>query len=196
MVLLVLSPERWSGSYCEVALLMGCIIAASVVFVGLVLVLVKLTRHVDSPQHLPVTVEWIEELSIERYSPMLRLLSQEDLHFLRAQPGHTPQTATKFRIQRCQTFREYLRQLESDFERICVALKVLMVQSEHDRPDLAAVLVRNRMTFAYGVMTVRLQLVLYRYDIGTVDVTGLVKLFDGSRLELRTLVPAESWSGA
>ena len=174
---------------------MGLITAASVAFVGLVFVLVKLTRHVASP-HLPVTVEWIEELSIERYSPMLRLLSQEDLHFLRAQPGYTPQRATKFRIQRCQIFREYLRQLESDFERICVALKVLMVQSEHDRPDLAAVLVRNGMTFAYGMMTVRLQLVLYRYGIGTVDVTGLVKLFDVSRLELRTLLPAESWSGA
>jgi hypothetical protein len=175
---------------------MGFITAASVVFVGLVLVLVKLTRHLASLQHLPVTVEWIEDLNIERYSPMLRLLNQEDLHFLRAQPGYTPQRATNFRIQRCQIFREYLRQLDSDFKRTCVALKVLMVQSEHDRPDLASVLMRNQMTFAYGMMTVQLQLVFYRYGIGTVDVTGLVKLFDGLRLELRTLVPAESWSGA
>lgn len=178
------------------ALLMGFITAASVLFVGLVLVLVKLTRHFASPQHLPVTVDWIEGLSIERYSPMLRLLNQEDLHFLRAQPGYTPQRATKFRIQRCQIFRGYLRQLDSDFKRTCVALKVLMVQSEHDRPDLASVLMRNQMTFAYGMMTVQFQLVFYRYGIGTVDVTGLVKVFDGLRLELRTLVPAESWSGA
>jgi hypothetical protein len=91
---------------------MGFIIAASVVFIGLVLVLVKLTRHFASPQHLPVTAEWIEELSIERYRPIMRLLNQEDFHFLRAQPGFTPQMATNFRIQRCQLFQEYLRHLD------------------------------------------------------------------------------------
>ena len=104
--------------------------------------------------------------------------------------------ATKFRMQRCQLFQEYLRNLDNDFKRICMALKVLMVQSEHDRPDLASVLVRNQMTFAYGMTMVRFQLVCYRYGVGTVEVTGLVKLFDGLRLELRTLVPAESWAGA
>ena len=79
---------------------MDFIIAASVVFIGLVLVLVKLTRRFASPQQLPVTAEWIEELSIERYRPMLRLLNQKDLLFLRAQPGFAPQMATDFRIQR------------------------------------------------------------------------------------------------
>jgi hypothetical protein len=171
---------------------MGFLIAASVVFVGLVLVLVKLTRHFASPQHLPVTAEWIEELSIERYRPMLGLLNQEDLQFLRTQPGFTPQMATSFRIQRCQLVQEHLRNLDSDFKRICMALKVLMVQAEHDRPELASALVRNQMTFAYGMVMVQFQLVFYRYGVGTVDVTGLVKLFDGLRLQLRTLVPAES----
>ena len=176
--------------------MMGFLLAASVVFIGLVLVLVKLTRHFASPQHLPVSAEWIEELSIERYRPMLRLLNQEDLHFLHAQPGFTPQMATNFRIRRCQLFQEYLRHLDNDFKRICMALKVLMVQAKHDRPDLASVLVWNQMTFAYGMTMVQFQLVFYRYGVGTVDVTGLVKLFDGLRLELRTLVPAESWAGA
>jgi hypothetical protein len=175
---------------------MGFIIAASVVFIGLVLVLVKLARRFASPQHLPVTAEWIEELSIERYRPMLRLLNQEDLHFLRAQPGFTPRMATDFRIQRCQLFQEYLRDLDSDFKRICMALKVLMVQAEHDRPDLASVLMRNQMTFAYGMTMVQFQLMFYRYGVGTVDITDLVKLLDGLRLELRALVPAESWAGA
>src|ERR1035441_4652021 len=114
--------------------MMGFLLAASVVFIGLVLVLVKLTRHFASPQHLPVSAEWIEELSIERYRPMLRLLNQEDLHFLHAQPGFTPQMATNFRIQRCQLFQEYLRHLDNDFKRICMALKVLMVEAKHDRP--------------------------------------------------------------
>jgi hypothetical protein len=175
---------------------MELIIAASVVFIVLVLVLVKLTRHFASPRRLPVTADWIDELSIDRYRPMLRLLNQEDLHFLRTQPGFTAQMATKFRIQRCQLFRGFLRCLDSDFGRICMALKVLMVQAKHDRPDLASVLLRNQITFAYGMMMVEFQLACYRYGVGSVDVTGLVKLFDGMRLELRTLVPAESWAGA
>ena len=66
----------------------------------------------------------------------------------------------------------------------------------HDRPDLASVLLRNQMTFAYSMIMVQFQLVFYRYGVGTIDITGLVKLFDGLRLELRTLVPAESWAGA
>ena len=171
---------------------MSLIVAASVAFIGLVLVLAGLARRLASPQHLTVSAEWIEELAIERYRPMLRLLHQEDLHFLRAQPGFTPNMAAKFRVQRCQLFQEYLRHLDYDFKRICVALKGLIVQSEYDRPDLASVLVRNQMTFACGMMMVRFQLVFYRYGVATVDVTALVKLFDDVRLELRTLVPAES----
>ena len=126
---------------------------------------------------------------------MLRLLDQEDLDFLRAQPGFTARMATEFRIQRCRALRDYLRQMDHDFKRICMALKILTVQSKHDRGDLASVLVRSQITFAYGMMMAQFQLVLYRYGVWTVDVTDLMKLFDGMRFELRALVPTESWAG-
>ena len=175
---------------------MDFIRAADVVAIVLVWALVELFRRFGSPQQFPVTVEWIDELSVERYRPMLRLLNQEDVHFLRTQPGFTKQMATKFRIQRCQLFQEYLRHLDNDFRRICSALKVLMVQSKQDRPDLASLLLRNQITFTYRMMMVQARLVCYRHGFGNVDVTGLVKLFDGMRLELRTLVPAELGAGA
>jgi hypothetical protein len=76
-----------------------------------------------------------------------------------------PKMATKLRIQRCQLFHERLRHLKNDFKLICMALKVIIVESKHDRPDLARVLVRNQMTFAYGMMMVRFQLVRYRYGL-------------------------------
>jgi hypothetical protein len=174
---------------------MGYIIVAAAFFIAFVVVLVKLTRHFASSQHLPVTGKWIEELSIERYRPMLRLLNQEDLQFLHAQPRSTPQMITLFRIQRCQLFQKYLKHMENDFKRICMALKVLTVQAEHDRPDLVSVLLRSQMMFAYGMIMLQFQLVLYRYGIATVDVTRILKPFDCLRLELRTLVPAESWAG-
>jgi hypothetical protein len=175
---------------------MGLIVAAAAVFIGLLVVLFKLARHFASPQQLPVTAEWIDELSADRYRPMLRLLDGEDLQFLRTQPGFTPTMATKLRIQRCQIFGGYLHDLDDDFKRICMALKVLMVQAKQDRPDLASVLVKSQMTFAYGMMTTQARLMCYRYGLGGVNVTGLVKLFDGMCLELRMLVPVELGAGA
>ena len=126
--------------------------------------MVKLTRHFASPQPISVTAEWIDELSIDATN-LLRLLNEERFQFLRTQPDFTPKMATKLRIQRCQLFHERLRHLRNDFKLICMALKVIIVESKQDRPDLAWVLVRNQMTFAYGMMMVRFQLVRYRYGL-------------------------------
>ncbi|HWB87041.1 MAG TPA: hypothetical protein VG675_23060 [Bryobacteraceae bacterium] len=139
---------------------------------------------------LPVTAEWIDDLSIERYRPMIRLLDGEDLEFLRAQPGYTPKMASRLRIQRCQIFRGYLRCLHTDFKRVCIAIKVLMLQSGHDREDLASALVRSQMQFALGMARVQVQLMLYRWGLSGVDVGELLSVFDVMRLELRSLVPA------
>lgn len=158
---------------------------------ALLLVLRLLIRKIAvTGGKLPVTAEWIDELSIERYRPMMRLLDGEDLDFLRSQPGFTPRMATKLRIQRCQIFRGYLRCLSADFGRVCAAIKVLMLQSRNDRPDLAAALVRQQVSFACGILMVQFRVFLYRWGVCAVDVSSLIKIFDIMRLELRTLVPA------
>lgn len=145
---------------------------------------------------LPLTAEWIDELSIERYRPMMRLLDGGDLEFLRSQPGFTPQMAAKLRGQRCQIFRGYLRCLNTDFQRVCAAIKILMLQSRQDRPDLAGLLLQHQVMFAWGMGMVQFRLFLYRWGISGVDVTSLVKNFDLMRLELRSLVPATLSMGA
>jgi hypothetical protein len=150
-----------------------------------------LVRRVACPRaSLPVTAGWIDALSIERYRPMARLLDSEDLEFLRSQPGFTPSMATRLRIQRCKIFRGYLRCLNNDFRKVCMALKILLLQSRYDRPDLAAVLVRQQVLFTVGMVAIHFRLVLYRWGWCGADVTGLVKIFDSVRLELQTLVPA------
>jgi len=146
--------------------------------------------------NLPVTAEWIDELSIERYRPMMRLLDGGDLEFLRSQPGFTSSMAGKLRAQRCQIFRGYLRCLSNDFGRVCSAIKLVMLQSKHDRPDLATALLRNQMMFATGIVVVQCRLFLYRWGLCGVDVTSIVKIFDMMRIELRTLVPASAMMGA
>jgi hypothetical protein len=145
---------------------------------------------------LPVTTDWLDDLSIERYRPMLRLFAEEDLRFLSKQPGFTPQMAAKFRAQRCRIVRGYLRSMQVDFGRICMALKIVIAQSQQDRPDLASALVRSQIAFTCGMVTVQFRLFLYRWGFGRVEVASLVKVFDGLRLELRTFVPAEVSAGA
>ncbi len=145
---------------------------------------------------LPVTAEWIDDLSIERYRPMMRLLECDDLDFLRSQPGFTPRMEARLRRQRCRIFGGYLRCLSADFGRVCAALKVLMVQSRHDRPDLAAALLRSQARFAFSMAVVMVRVFLYRCGLGSVDVRGLVKIFDNMRPELRSMVPAAAHMSA
>jgi len=170
---------------------MAIVISVSLVVCTVLMVaLIFLTRRLGGAGgSVPVTLEWIEELSIQRYRPMMRLLDARDLEFLRSQPGYTPGLGRNLRAQRCRIFRAYLRCLSSDFARVCAALKVLMVQSRRDRPDLADALIRSRVQFACGLLSLHCQVVLYRLGVGTVDVRGLVRIFDGMRIELRNLVP-------
>jgi hypothetical protein len=139
---------------------------------------------------LPVTAEWIDELSLERYRPMLRLLDAADVDFLRVQPGFTPSMEKQLRRQRCQIFRGYLRSLSLDFRRICAAIKLVMLYSKNDRPDLAGALMHHQLVFGLTFLQVEGALVLYRWGLCDVDVNGLMRVFDLTRVELRSLVPS------
>lgn len=164
--------------------------------IALISALTFLIRKIGFGGNLPVTSEWIEDLSLERYRPMLRMLDGDDVKFLRSQPGFTPAMAAKLRAQRTQIFRGYLRSLETDFKRVCSAIKLIMLQCQQDRPDLAETLIRQQITFACAMTEVRCRLLLYSWGVGTVDVSQLVKLFDSMRIELRSMVPATSMMAA
>jgi len=153
----------------------------------------KLAPQADE---LPVTADWIDEIALDRYRPMLRLLDEEDFRLLRGQQGFTRKMESQMRRQRCQIFRGYLKSLRGDFGRVCLALKLLMLNAGNDRPDLARVLLRSQSEFACGVIVLQVRLAFYSCGIGTVDVANVLNVFDGLRLELRSLVPANMAAGA
>ena len=138
---------------------------------------------------LPVTTEWLSELSADRYRPMMRLLEDTDFQFLRAQKGYTREMGKRLRLQRAEAFRGYLQLLESDFNRVAAALQLILTQSNHDLPELAGGLFHRRLTFVCRVIEVQLRLALFRYGWDGVDGAELIRLFDGLRLDLRNLVP-------
>jgi hypothetical protein len=145
---------------------------------------------------LPVSVDWIAELSALRYRPMERLLSGEDYRFLASQPGCDRQMIRSIRSERRRLFRGYLACLSQDFNRVVAALRLLMTYSAHDRPDLAKILYKQQALFAAGMLSVQWRLALHAVGLGTVDVTGLVHAMECMRLELSQLVPAGDTAAA
>lgn len=138
----------------------------------------------------PMSVEWIEEFSVERYRPMNRLLDREDFEFLSAQPGITAVHIATLRVQRCRILRGYLHFMNEDFKRICMAVKLLLAESKEDRADLAGALLRRQALFTCAMFRVQCRLVLFSWGVGSVDVSGLLRLFDGMRSDLMMMVPA------
>ena len=152
-------------------------------------------RRLASPDTtLPLTPEWISDLSADRYRPMLRLLDEEELRSMATHPGFDKSRLSRMRAERCGLFRGYLRSMKMDFSRICMAIELLMVQSQHDRPDLAATLLQQKARFTIAMIEVYFRLVLFRCGCGSVPADLLVNVFDSMRVELRQLMPASAFS--
>jgi len=161
------------------------------VLVGLVFAF--LLRKATARGRFPdVTPEWISELGTARYRPMERLLREDDYHFLRSQPGADAKMIRRLRAERRQIFRGYLRCLQRDFMRVSDALRMLMLTSHEDRPDLAAALLKQRVAFTVGVTVVRLRIAMRATDWAADDIRELIGALDTVRHQFQQLasVPA------
>jgi hypothetical protein len=122
---------------------------------------------------------------------MERLLNEEDYNFLASQPGFDKRTLRRIRSERRRVFRGYLACLSRDFSLVGAALRLMMMYSTQDRPDLAGILYKQQALFALGMLAVQWRLVLHTCGLGTVDIRGLVGTMESMRLELRQMIPAE-----
>lgn len=136
-------------------------------------------RSAFSHNSLPVTAEWIADLAEDSCPRILRL-----------EGGSERRMDGKLRHERCLEFQDYLRRLEEDFGRATLALKVLLLQSREDRPDLAATLFHHQLAFGCRMVSARARLFLYRWGIGSVNAIGLVRVFDAVAARLRAALPA------
>jgi hypothetical protein len=171
------------------------VIGLSCLAVGVAIALL-LRRLIVGPKTLPVSVDWINDLSAIRYRPMERLLSAEDERFLARQPGCNRKMVRRMRSERRKLFRNYLACLSTDFGRVSAALRLIMTHAAQDRPDLAGILYKQQVLFIIGLLNVQWRLVLHTLGLGTVDVSGLVNAMEFMRLELRQMIPAESATAA
>ena len=134
------------------------------------------------------TMDWFDSFSVGRYKPMERLLDDADFEYLQSCSGYTRGMGRKMRMERRKLFRRYAYCLDRDFTRVCTAIKLLMIHSQVDRPDLFSLLLRKRAWFLMALLSIECRLALHACGLGTVDVRNLVGSLDSMGVQLRELV--------
>jgi hypothetical protein len=122
-------------------------------------------------------------MAADRYRPMLRLLSDDDLAFVSA----NTKMQRELRVRRRNLFRGYLACLTRDYAHLLARVRLAMVHSGVDRPDLARALARNRALFAIAICKVEFRLALHATGIGNVDISGLVDALETLRSQVSVL---------
>lgn len=169
---------------------------AAVICLMMLVALASVLKKVAMQDRSAPAAEWMATLSTARYGPMERLLDEEDFRYLASQPGLDPRVRRALRAQRRSIFRAYLRCLCRDYSRVSMAIKMLMMQSEQDRPDLAEMLLRQRVAFTLGLVRVEFRLALHAVGMGKVEVGALVGAFDALRVQFNQLAVAAAPSAA
>jgi hypothetical protein len=164
------------------------LLVLGVIGVGILLLVRKLAGPATVSECDP---EWINNFSIARYRPMLRLLDETDYKFLALQPGYSKNVIENLRAERREIFREYLRNLVRDFHKLHLAARMVLVYAPQDRPDLAMMLVRQRVLFTFAILAVECRLMLHVFGIGTVDIRNVITALDNMRANVSGFAAAQ-----
>jgi hypothetical protein len=114
------------------------------------------------------------EFSIARYEPMARLMSDEDLVFLKSQPGFRPEIGRKFSRERRRIFRLYLQELAGDFHRLHAHARAIVSTLPADNSPLVGMLLRQQVRFWYEMAAIEMRLSCEWMPASPVHVRGLV----------------------
>lgn len=116
---------------------------------------IALTRRLAAQSEITVTAEWLDQLFLN-VANLLQTLDESDSPSL-------PPSGAMTHHGRLQSLEENLQRLETDFQLVAMALKVVVVQANRDRPDLVRLLLRKQIAFASRMMTVRLRMARHRW---------------------------------
>ena len=145
-----------------------------------------LTRMIMRRRRISATLDSdeIAGFSVERYQPMGRLMDEEDLVFLKAQPGYRAEMGERWKRERRRIFRLYLAELKADFRRLHAHARKLVAGSGADSAALVEVLMKQQFTFLMATTALEFRLALQRIGVGKVDITPLIELLDAMRMDL------------
>ncbi len=127
--------------------------------------------------------------------PIERLLDPAEFEFLRRR-GLSAARINALRVKRRQLFRMYLHSLTQEFNAVHNALKLIVVQSETDRADLARELARQRILFYRHLTLIRIHLLLSALGMEMAPTIELIRPLERLRTEFLLLAPAVSGARA
>ena len=122
--------------------------------------------------------------SLDRYQPMGRLLAEEDLVFLKSQPGFRAEMGARWKRERRRIFRLYLAELKADFRGLHAHARELVAASGADSAPLLEVLMKQQFTFMMATTALEFRLALQWIGIGRVDITPLIQMVEAMRVDL------------
>lgn len=156
-------------------------------FVLLAPVLVLLARKSPAEE---VTSEWLANFSPSTYYPMHGLLSTEDFRFLARQPGFDFSLYRKLRRERMLIFRQYLRRLIGDFNRLHAYARLAVAYSETDQSAVLVSLGRLRFQFTISVLHAECSYYLCTLGIGSLATCSVVAYLEEMSSQLGVGKPA------
>ena len=122
--------------------------------------------------------------SLEHYQPMGRLMAEEDLVFLKSQPGYRAEIGERWKREGRRIFRLYLAELKADFRRLHAHARELVAASGADSSALAEVLMKQQVMFLMGTTALEFRLALHWMGVGRVDIAPLIQLVEAMRVDL------------
>lgn len=134
-------------------------------------VLARLFRKCTAEE---ITADWLANFDPASYRPMHGLLSSEDFQFLVRQPGFDLSLYRKLRRERMLIYRQYLRRLISDFNRLHTYLRLVIAQSQEDRSALVMKLATLKLRFTFSVVQAEMSYYLCLVGVGTLATRSVV----------------------
>jgi hypothetical protein len=163
------------------------IIAITVCFLVLAALFTALfARHISRSSADLTIVESDDIFSPNRYRVVERLLGDADLETVKSLGDR--RLEKQFRKVRVKIFRGYMQHLSQDLNQICRVIKLLMITSDADRSELTGVILKQQFQFSLTMLSIEVELVLYRFGWSGVDITALTEPLDALRIQLQGLV--------
>lgn len=174
---------------------METILVAATPLAGMLgLVVLVFLRKFSRPNWNEAEAPRADDLPVDDYRRMSRLLDPEDFAYARARGLRKP-TLRKLRRVRRKIFRAYLRDIIRDFDRTHRALRLILVQSATDRPDLASELASLALTFYCAVLTTHFRLCLHACGLDhTASARDLFRPIEILQAHIRELSPAQTFA--
>jgi hypothetical protein len=132
----------------------------------------------------PLVSDDTDGFSWDRYQPMGRLMAEEDLVFLKSQPGYRAEIGERWKRERRRIFRLYLAELKADFRRLHAHARELVAGSGVDSAALLEALMKQQFTFMMATTALEFRLALQWIGIGRVDITPLIEMVEAMRVDL------------